>query len=449
MSESRHRRTASTSSNLQSIDEEGASVSLLSSHQNSDKKTFTIKDVKSEFETEAEATILKVIEENEKIARITETDEQGIRRPSFLADIPSEKVHLFVDNVEDIGSVEKEKEVGIGSEDVENPHQKLKSATNRLMMLKRLTSTVDLTKEKNDLTSIEEANEFFRMQNEIENNVKNEDKPASIEKLSYDDNAINYSYDGNVKKMEHSHRNEFYHRYCWPCIKLVNILAQSTWKYIGGLSILTLMLVGVAAILFYFCDNPLDSNGVAYSWILLLVAKLVATSFLAVVVEAIIVDFLFLETRLAVMTIGRFFTLMTVQAKGWPLRIVFWSFWNYALIIGDIPWKQHWLGWQETIELFTPKNPGPNQEQLEVLNIIMVTCIILGLSTMVKRAYFAFLLGKKKYGKYSPAQLYCYDIINTENLMFFVPLCLHRNVQSSIEKRNVASSCYYSSSSPC
>lgn len=91
-------RKGSISINLNSpVPGEGIEISVLS--QNTVKKAVTVRDVRTEYESEAEAAILRQIEENEKKTRKLETNEDGVpvRRPSFLADIPADKIHLSED----------------------------------------------------------------------------------------------------------------------------------------------------------------------------------------------------------------------------------------------------------------------------------------------------------------------------------------------------------------
>jgi hypothetical protein len=400
------RRTASNESNI-CLGEDGATLSALS--QSTSKKVFTIRDVKSQFETEAEAeaAILKSIEENEKRARLLETDEAGIRRPSFLADIPADKVHLFMDVIDEVG-VNEEGQVEAKSQT--NPsNQKFKSVARRLMMIQKITSAHPTDETKNtDKTLIPEpkdkgvigkANQIFR-----DKDIESQPIPIEFTKKNEEDRILTQKDEIKaVKANEHKrlHRKGCYGKYCGPCqtfTTFVSIRRQAAWNYTKVATLFIASKVAVAAILFYYFDNPIDNVGAAYSWYLLLVSKLTVTFLLAVLSEALLVDYLFLETKLAVMSIGRFLTLMTVQAKGWPLRIFFWAIWTFALIIGDVKLKQHWLNFQDKVELFTSANPGPPPDRAQNLDRFMIACIILGLSTMVKRAIFALYLGKKKYG---------------------------------------------------
>ncbi len=397
-----HRRNTSTASNVR-LGEDGTILSALST-QSTSKKIFTIKDVKSQFETEAEAAILRSIEQNERRARLSETDEEGVRRPSFLADIPADKVHLFTDKVgvNEEGQVEAKPQTTTSN-------LKFKSATRRLMMIQKITAASSDDKKSN--IASEDDNDTKIMKEEWENNLVDMDYSGDIESQSppsnvHDDEANveeDEIKDVNTNEHKHLHGKGCYRTYCGPCQTFTNFVTmrrQAAWKYTTIVTILIASLLAVAAILFYQFENPIDDVGAAYSWYLLLFSKLTVTFTLAVLSEALLVDYLFLETKLAVMSIGRFLTLMTVQAKGWPLRIFFWAIWTFTLIIGDVEWKQHWLNFQDKVELFTSKNPGLPPDRAQNLDRVMVACIILGLSTMVKRALFAQYIGKKKYGKF-------------------------------------------------
>ena len=478
-----------------SLRDDGTTTSFLSKMS---KKTITFRDVKSEFETEAEATILKALEESERKSRMLETDDNGIRRPSFLAGIPSDKIHLFEDSEEDssqeppkannnnnasntstgnaasatraakgslkttfksaanramilkkLQSTNTSNAASGTSTAIGNPinSRRFKSAANRAIMLKKLQSTQPLNQleihdenEINDTSDlIGKANAFFRVSAQVQNdhemdiipdveeggagqrrqsqssNDQNQNQPSSseyfkVQTASPSSNAEvekKNEKDSNLVSTAHSSLSNHSRKggaaccrrncgYCFNFIKFAALQKKSAYRSIKLLSIVLCILLGTATILFYLLGNPLTNQGVSYSWFVLLIARLFVTFTLAILTETLIIDYLFLETQLAVKSIGRVFTLMTVQAKGWPMRIVFWALWNWILIIGDAKWKRHWLCWQSKVGLFSTDNPGSEISFL----IFLMACMIAGLATMFKRAYFAYYLGRKKYGEY-------------------------------------------------
>ncbi len=420
--------------------DDGSALSSILS-QATNKKMITINDVKGKFETEAETSILMAVEENEKKVRMVKTGPDGELRPSFLTGIPSDKIHLF----EDDGIADSSKKHGNGA--VEEEHEKdssdidstagtmrakdrFKAAANRAMMIQKLASVrdVDATLTANEANKynetesagnlIEKANAIFRASQEIENQNGNDirDPESQLQSSKYfkvqpgtnaeanELHANGCSDDGEktVNRERRCTTNGCYRRRCGPCYKFTNFVwlrRRDGLRKLSALSIALVILLGIAAILFYVFGNPVNDDGVAFSWVFILLARNCITFTLAIFTEAFLVDYLFLETKLAVKYIGKFLTLMTVQAKGWPLRILFFAMWNYILIIGDSKWKQYWLYWQHYVTMFTPLNPAP-KNTTQFLHLTMTACIIVGVSTMFKRAFFAFYLGKKKYGEH-------------------------------------------------
>ena len=95
-------------------------------------------------------------------------------------------------------------------------------------------------------------------------------------------------------------------------------------------------------------DNILGPRGVRYDspsvswWILFIGVRQVITLSLARMLEAFIVDFWILKTKSASAILGPYLSLLTVQAKGWPLQFILWGLLDIGMLYGDRPFARHW-----------------------------------------------------------------------------------------------------------
>jgi hypothetical protein len=156
--------------------------------------------------------------------------------------------------------------------------------------------------------------------------------------------------------------------------------------------VLSVMLIStfVASILFYVAGNPpcgrdnsmcmtyqanstiseeedvdiLDTEALlslfykasASWWIIWLVRNLVTFS-LAKATQKFVIDYLALRSRIVVWLFGPLVTLFIVQAKGWPLLVFFWSVYGFAFLYGHGPFPNHWLYWQDSIDMVSDLQP--------------------------------------------------------------------------------------------
>ena len=84
-----------------------------------------------------------------------------------------------------------------------------------------------------------------------------------------------------------------------------------------------------------------DSPSVAW-WILFIGVRQVITLSLAMMFEAIIIDYFVLRAKLASKILGPYLSLFIVQAKGWPIRAIFWGLLDIGMLYGDRPFARHW-----------------------------------------------------------------------------------------------------------
>jgi hypothetical protein len=107
-------------------------------------------------------------------------------------------------------------------------------------------------------------------------------------------------------------------------------------KFFLGITIFFVIIpaVTIAAILFYTGNPYLGREGASTSWLVLFLSRQVVTFLLAKATEAIIIDFLSLQLRLAVRLVGPMVSLLLVQSKGLPFILFGWGIFNFCFNSG-------------------------------------------------------------------------------------------------------------------
>ena len=109
-----------------------------------------------------------------------------------------------------------------------------------------------------------------------------------------------------------------------------------------------------------------------------------------------------MRSLLSVYLIGPLATLYTINAKGWPLIFTLWGTLNFILIKGhELTLVSHWLSFTD-IEMFTEQNPSGGVVESVKYHEILVSMLIAGIATSVKRTVLALYLGKRIYFHYKP-----------------------------------------------
>jgi hypothetical protein len=187
---------------------------------------------------------------------------------------------------------------------------------------------------------------------------------------------------------------------------------NSMWIYIKTvLFYLMLPAGGIAAILFYFCENPptgkgkseTDSQGASASWWLLFICvRQVITFSLALGMQGFIIDFLSLGSRLMLRVVGPVITLLVITAKGWPFIVFWWAVLDFAMLHGDGAFAKHWAFWQETIDMFNGNNPSGNIVNNKWNTHVLSIAISVSLVVAVKRFIVGLYLGRQTFCKFVP-----------------------------------------------
>ncbi len=348
----RYRRSSSMSKEKDNDDE----VSVLSLP--STKKTITFKETKSAFAEVAELAIMQVIQDIDAAAEEQSLNED-FQQP-VLKGVPTEAVQLLETLIADDNIAAEEGDgqvvatqgnhdsVGTSSK---SGSSKLQSAAKRLMLIEKLKSTGFTIVEtgndgdesgKESTNLIGKANEVLRLSEMVQQQQADDKGDIDIDDIEKQQGESGDSFNKNGNE-EKSSGSRGFRCYC-SCRPLQRIfkLIYRTWNAIMQnlyfFVVAEIVLVGVAAFIYYAFQNPITRDA-SYSWFVLLGARYLVTFELAVLVEAFLIDFLFVETKLAVWFLGRFLTLMAVQAKVSQKKNAFALQWAMNLLILSLTQK--------------------------------------------------------------------------------------------------------------
>mmetsp|Transcript_28640 Transcript_28640/g.69388 ORF Transcript_28640/g.69388 Transcript_28640/m.69388 type:complete len:686 (-) Transcript_28640:49-2106(-) len=93
--------------------------------------------------------------------------------------------------------------------------------------------------------------------------------------------------------------------------------------------------------------------------------------------------------------------LFLLQAKGWPFVLILWALFNFALLFGSRRFSEHWLYYQDWIELFNECNPSGSVTSNSSYGGLLVYAIFLGILVALKRFWLGLRFGKASYVRYA------------------------------------------------
>ena len=162
---------------------------------------------------------------------------------------------------------------------------------------------------------------------------------------------------------------------------------------------------GMSAFLFYVFPetaNVEDSENASVSWWLMFIGvRQVFTLLLAKLAEAILIDFLAVQTRVSLRIIGPFFTLMLVQSKGWTFQLFAWASIDFTILYGSSDFAHHWLYFLDgTISLFSEKNASGNVVESQNYRDLLFTALFVSAAIAVKRFFLGLWYGRSVYRRY-------------------------------------------------
>lgn len=156
-------------------------------------------------------------------------------------------------------------------------------------------------------------------------------------------------------------------------------------------------LLGIAAILFYFCQNPVFNflpKKASMSWWLIFVVRLLVTFNLARATQYLM-EILTTRTKVIVRVLGPFAALVAMQSLGWPYLISAWGAWTAVLMHGSYPINRHWI-WFLHIGMFThEENPDDGVLENDIYLSILISMIFVGVATAAKRTVVALYLSRR------------------------------------------------------
>jgi hypothetical protein len=90
-----------------------------------------------------------------------------------------------------------------------------------------------------------------------------------------------------------------------------------------------------------------------------------------------------------------------LREGGWPFLILCFGMYNFALVVGDSSFSNHWLFWQPYIGLFNRKNPSGFVTSSLAFYRICAVAMGVGAAVAVKRMAIGIFLGRKTFANYS------------------------------------------------
>jgi len=179
---------------------------------------------------------------------------------------------------------------------------------------------------------------------------------------------------------------------------------EAAWSYFQNqVSFFIIPAVALAAFSYYRLGNPSFEflpTDASISWLVLFSVRSYLTLTLAYITEYFFVDILATRSPLSVKVIGPLATLYTINAKGWPFLVTMWGVWNFILMHGSAPYNESWLYFTD-IEMFSD-NRDDGISNSELYKEVLLSMVLAGVATSIKRTILALYLGKRVYIHYKP-----------------------------------------------
>jgi hypothetical protein len=124
----------------------------------------------------------------------------------------------------------------------------------------------------------------------------------------------------------------------------------------------------------------------------------VVIAVLSLITQGLVIDFFALRTTATVKLFGPMFTLFLVQSKGWPFCSFCWGLFNFALVVGDSKFSNHWLFWQDWIGLMNARNPPGFVTSSTAFYRFVSIAMAVGGAVAFKRVAVGVYLGRQTFG---------------------------------------------------
>jgi len=123
--------------------------------------------------------------------------------------------------------------------------------------------------------------------------------------------------------------------------------------------------------------------------------------------EMFLIDFLAMKTGILRGIVGPYVSLWIVQSQGWPFQALIWGITNQIFLTESTELGNHWLYFQNEVDVFNEKNPSGTVLQSELYRNLLVCIMVFGAVTAVKRVLLSNVIGKRLVGKWH--WTYCSD----------------------------------------
>ncbi|KAL3920681.1 MAG: hypothetical protein SGILL_003135 [Bacillariaceae sp.] len=195
----------------------------------------------------------------------------------------------------------------------------------------------------------------------------------------------------------------------------------------NAMFVLILPCTAIAFFLFYVLDNPgavvifVPTNGTqapssnsfesstrvvsneqpSYSWLFLFFGvRQVITFNLAVGIQYLLITY-YSQAGVNFLLAGPMTRLLIIQAKGWPLILIFWGFLDLAMLYGNTRFANHWLYYQNFIGIFNEDNPSGNFPSFDIYKNLVIFALCSGIAVALKRFIIGLRFGQTSYFRYA------------------------------------------------
>jgi hypothetical protein len=93
-------------------------------------------------------------------------------------------------------------------------------------------------------------------------------------------------------------------------------------------------------------------------------------------------------------------TLFIVQAKGWPFLLFAWGIYDFILLFGGGQFAEHWLFYQDVVDMFNEKNPSGGVTKSQEYQTLLIVAVVVSFVVSVKRFWLGLVQGKRTYRRY-------------------------------------------------
>ena len=180
-------------------------------------------------------------------------------------------------------------------------------------------------------------------------------------------------------------------------IKILRLIARavmSSWTIS-----LALPALALAFFLYYQIGNPkLDfmPGDATLAWWILFAARQIVTLDIARLTQWILVDN-FMASSFSVKLFGPQFIFFVIQSSGWPFIVTAWGLWDLLLLHGDNTFQAHWFHWTGW-RIFSQANSGTYIISSDQYLRILLSLIVLGVATSIKKTMVAYRFGARQLG---------------------------------------------------